>query len=226
MSIASVLPDLNAGGAAQMALDDGLLQTVDQVVARRYTWTPPALSIGKFQRLQLAGMTPFDVVRRPSGGRAVLHGDEFEWSFAVVVPLHAIGASPARAHAVAPVYTIVVKAFSAALQELGVHLDAIVEETRGAPAFCFSHTMRHDLLARGEKIMAVAQARAGDRVLIHGSVLERRPPAELLEAAEVLLGEPWSGEGLAGAGYSLVRETVWRSVLAHLEANLRALCPM
>ena len=69
-----------------MALDAGLLETADEVIARRYTWAPPALSIGKFQELQTVPGLPFEVVRRPSGGRAVLHGEAFEWSFAVAFP--------------------------------------------------------------------------------------------------------------------------------------------
>ena len=86
MSIVKVLPELRAGGGAQMALDEGLLETAEEVIARRYTWAPPALSLGKFQELQLVPGLPFDVVRRPTGGRAVLHGEEFEWSFAVAFP--------------------------------------------------------------------------------------------------------------------------------------------
>ena len=86
MSIVKILPDFRAGGGAQMALDAGLLETVDEVIARRYTWAPPALSIGKFQELQIVPGLPFEVVRRPTGGRAVLHGEAFEWSFAVAFP--------------------------------------------------------------------------------------------------------------------------------------------
>ncbi len=86
MSIVKILPDFRSGGGAQMALDIGLLETVDEVIARRYTWAPPALSIGKFQEVETVPGLPFEVVRRPTGGRAVLHGEGFEWSFAVAFP--------------------------------------------------------------------------------------------------------------------------------------------
>jgi hypothetical protein len=54
-------------------------------------------------------------------------------------------------------------------------------------------------------------------------VLERRPPAELTQVAETLLGEPWQGEGLAGAGYMVDAEMLWRRVLARLDAGVRLL---
>lgn len=222
MSIVKVLPDLRAPGGPQMALDDGLLQTAESVFARRYTWSPPALSLGKFQSLGPLPPLPFDVIRRPTGGRAVLHGEEFEWSFAVVFPPGVLGGPPAATVDVESPYDIVSSAFAGALEELGVTLSGSEEPRIRRSQFCFAGVMRHDLLARDEKIVAIAQARAAGRVLVHGSVLEQRPPQELTEAAEALLGEPWVGEGLAGAGYTLVRDTLWRSVLVRLEHTLRA----
>ncbi len=221
MSIVKVLPDLRAAGGAQMALDGGLLRTAQNVFARRYTWAPAAVSIGKFQRVRLLPDLPFDVVRRPTGGRAVLHGEGFEWSFAVVFPEGSLGAGPGELVDVTTPYGIVVRALRDTLAKAGVALDASEEAERPA-AFCFAGVMRHDLLANGEKVVAVAQAREGRRVLVHGSVLERRPPVELTNVARDLLGEPWTGEGLAGAGRSPDRDAVWSGVLARLETGLRA----
>src|SRR5674536_97249 len=90
-------------------------------------------------------------------------------------------------------------------------------------ALCFASVLRHDLTARGEKLVAVAQARSGGRVLVHGSVLERRPPDELAQVAGTLLGELWQGDGLAGAGYVLAPEMIWKRVLVRLEAALQHL---
>ncbi len=219
MSIVRVLPELRAAGGAQMALDSGLLETVDAVMARRYTWAPPALSLGKFQKYEPAPGLPFDVVRRPSGGRAVLHGEGFEWSFAVAFPAGALGAG----HDVAKPYDVVAGAFAGALEALGVTLDGGRESAYQRSALCFASVLRHDLTARGEKLVAVAQARRGGRVLVHGSVLERRPPDELAQVAEALLGEPWQGEGLAGAGYAPAAEMIWKRVLVRLEAALQQL---
>jgi lipoate-protein ligase A len=225
VSIIKVLPDLRATGGVQMALDDGLLDTAEAVLARRYVWAPPALSLGKFQKVPLATGQVFDVVRRPSGGRAVLHGEDFEWSFAFVFAAGALGTGVRSGSRVAKPYEAVRGAFAGALGDLEVPLD----ESGGAPyqrsALCFSSALPHDLFVRGEKVVAMAQARRGRRVLVHGSVLERRPPDELVEAVEALLGESWQGEGLAGAGVSPAPEMVWSRVLVRLEAVLRGLAP-
>jgi lipoate-protein ligase A len=221
VSIVKILPELTAGGGVQMALDAGLLETAEQVIARRYMWDPPALSVGKFQKLRLAPGLPFEVVRRPTGGRAVLHGVGFEWSFAVVFPPRALGSGPGADLDVGGAYDVVSTAFAAAMDEMGVTLDDGREAPYRRSALCFASPLRHDLLARGEKVVAIAQARRDGRVLVHGSVLERRPPEELVTAAASLCSEPWRGDGLAGAGVVLVPETVWRTVLVHLEANLQ-----
>ena len=68
----------------------------------------------------------------------------------------------------------------------------------------------------------MAQARQAGDTLVHGRVLERRPPDELVAAAERLLGEPWQGEGLAGAGYLLPDEDAVDARPAGLETGLRA----
>lgn len=213
------LPFLEAGGAAQMAVDEGLLDEAETVVTRRYGWTPPAVSRGKYQRLPSAtGRVLKDaglpVVRRPSGGRAVLHGQGFEWSFAVAFPPQMLPFGPHAA------YKLVSDAFAAALAAAGVALDESREGGYQRSALCFSSPLRHDLLAAGEKIVAVAQAQRGGRVLVHGSVLERRPPLELTAVLEAALGEPWHGDGLAGAGCEADGEALWRAVSARLSASL------
>ena len=200
MSIVKILPDFRSGGGAQMALDTGLLETVDEVIARRYTWAPPALSIGKFQELQTVPGLPFEVVRRPSGGRAVLHGEAFEWSFAVAFPPGVPGGGPRAAVDVGGPYGLVAAAFAAALEELGVTLDGSGEVPYQRSALCFAGALRYDLCCRGEKVVAIAQAKKEGRTLVHGSFLMERPPDELVLAVEALVGENWQAEGLAGAG--------------------------
>jgi lipoate-protein ligase A len=221
VSLVKILPDYRSGGGAQMALDSGLLETVDEVIARRYTWAPPALSVGKFQELQLVPGLPFDVVRRPSGGRAVLHGEAFEWSFAVAFPPAVPAGGPRAAVDIGGPYGLVAGAFAAALVELGVTLDGSGETPYQRSALCFAGALRYDICSRGEKIVAMAQAKKEGRTLVHGSVLMHRPPDELVLAVEALLGELWQGDGLAGAGVALAPETIWNATLLHLETALR-----
>jgi lipoate-protein ligase A len=213
------LPLLEAGGTAQMAIDDGLLDDARVVLMRRYRWTPPAVSLGKYQRLSPAAervltRAGLSVVRRPSGGRAVLHGKGFEWSFAVVLPPHVTTFGPDAG------YRLVSDAFAAALAAAGVALDESRAGRYERSALCFSSPLRRDLLVGGDKVVAVAQAQRGGRVLVHGSVLERRPPFELTAALEAALGEPWRGDGLAGACGKAGGEALWRAVAARLSASL------
>src|SRR5450756_726213 len=114
------LPNLTAPGTVQMAVDDGLLAEATRITVRRYIWAPPAVSLGKSQRWpdsirpdRALPPLPFDVVRRPSGGRAVLHGAEFEWSFAVVFP---------RGPGIDDAYRLVSAAMADALSAAGVSL--------------------------------------------------------------------------------------------------------
>jgi lipoate-protein ligase A len=231
------LPDLTACGAVQMAVDDGLLDDAIWTTVRRYRWSPPTLSLGKFQRLpgvadvdDVPEGLPFDVVRRPSGGRAVLHGADFEWSFAVVFPPAARGSgSEGRAAGVGigSAYEIVSAAMADGLTAAGVHLAEEREEPYRRSALCFATSLRHDLHVQVGKVVAVAQVRRDGATLVHGSVLERRPPTELTAAVERLVGEPWRGEGLdAGvesidAGVEGVdAEALWLDFLDGLEDRL------
>jgi len=213
------LPVLGASAAAQMAVDDGLLDEARLVCARRYVWSPPAVSVGKNQKLGAGAADELakaglHLVRRPSGGRAVLHGEGFEWSFAVVFPR---GLLP---YGTAAAYRLVSGAFATALAEVGVTTDAGRKGRYERSALCFATALRYDLLAGGEKAVAVAQAQRRGRVLVHGSVLERRPPRDLTAAVEAALGEPWRGEGLAAAGSRVESEALWRAFLARLSASL------
>jgi len=221
MSIVKVLPEFRAGGGEQMALDEGLLETVEEVIARRYTWAPPALSIGKFQELELVPGLPFEVVRRPTGGRAVLHGEAFEWSFAVAFPPGVPSTGPRASVDVGGPYGLVALAFTAALRELGLTLDDPGEVPYQRSSLCFAGALRYDICSRGQKVVAIAQAKKEGRTLVHGSFLMERPPVELVQAVEALVGEVWESEGLAGAGLVLAPETIWNTTLRKLEAALR-----
>jgi lipoate-protein ligase A len=225
------LAPLTASGVEQMACDERLLDDPETpagggrtriVLVRRYAWSPPAVSLGKFQRfsdsararLVAAGI---DVVRRPSGGRLVLHGLGFEWSFAVVAPA---GVVPYGTHAP---YRLVSAALARALADLSVAPDEGREAPYTRSALCFASALRHDLLVGGEKAVAVAQVRHGHRTLVHGSVLERRPPAGLVAAVEAATGEPWPGDGLASCGLEAGGDALWRAFVAHLGASLAAI---
>ena len=226
------LPLSRASGAAQMAADELLLDGAAELTARRYLWTPPAVSLGKFQELAPGARAALaaagiDVVRRPSGGRLVLHGEGFEWSFAVAFPAAAL---PWGTHAA---YRVVRDAMAAALAAAGLAPDPTRDEPYTRSALCFASALRHDLLVAGAKAVAVAQVRRAGRQLVHGSVLERRPPADLVAAVEAATGETWQAEGLVAGGVArggsapdgltatraaLDGDSLWRGFLTSLAA--------
>jgi len=92
---ATVIFDTCREGSLNMALDSLLLQQLreeEQVFLRFYTWCPATVSIGLFQKWQQQQQhSPYPVVRRPTGGKAVLHLLDVSYSF--VGPLSGFGNS-------------------------------------------------------------------------------------------------------------------------------------
>jgi len=212
------IADLTAPGRVQMAIDEALLGEAEELVVRRYFWEPPAVSLGRAQRWQpsedLEGASwdlPFDVVRRPSGGRAVLHGVDFEWSFAVVFP---------QRRQIDDTYRTVSRAMAGALRSTGVSLADAREEPYRRSALCFATSLRYDLHVGTAKAVAVAQIGRGESTLVHGSVLERRPPEHLIGAVEDVLGETWRGDGLQGQE-GIDRDVVWSAFIDSLGEQLQ-----
>ena len=164
------LPLLRASGAEQMAVDERLLDEAAALTVRRYLWSPPAVSLGKFQELapdarSALAAAGIDVVRRPSGGRLVLHGEGFEWSFAVVVPA---GLLPYGTHAA---YRMVRDAMAAALCRVG-------RDTRRGPRRAL-RALGAVLLLGTEPRSAGGRGEGGRR----GAGAPRRPPPRARQRA-------------------------------------------
>ncbi|RTY36844.1 lipoate--protein ligase family protein [Chlorobium phaeovibrioides] len=138
---------------------------------RLYGWRPHAISLGYSQdasaidalKCQHEGI---DVVRRPTGGRAVLHADEFTYSFFADSP-----------EPNAELYRSVHEVIRLALLELGVDAEfcrsALLSRGSGRsslPAACFSASARHELQVMGRKLVGSAQRRSGRALLQHGSL--------------------------------------------------------
>jgi lipoate-protein ligase A len=158
-----------------MALDAALMESVRggaAPVLRFYRWAPACLSLGRNQpaagcyrteALEAAGV---EVVRRPTGGRAVLHDHELTYSVAVGV---GVLGSPRES------YAAVNRALVAGLRRLGV--DAALQPRRAgrAPvpslAPCFREPAEGEVVAGGGKLVGSAQYREGGAILQHGSLL-------------------------------------------------------
>jgi len=167
-----------ARGAWNMALDEALLESCERgdspPVLRLYAWQPPCLSLGYAQPLQDVDLPRlnergWDLVRRPTGGRAILHTDEL--TYAVIGPLgHPLLAGP-----VLESYRRLARALLAALHALGLPAEMNCQEDgRPSPAtanpVCFEAPSAYEIVLQGKKLIGSAQARRRGGVLQHGTL--------------------------------------------------------
>jgi lipoate-protein ligase A len=166
-------------GAWNMAVDEALLEAAEAgrlkgPVLRLYAWSPPCLSIGYHQSpgeacdLEYCRRAGIDVVRRPTGGRAVLHDDEATYA---VVALSDGG--PFAGLGLVETYGLIAGALAASLRILG--LPVAVEQRAmplppGGGAPCFLIPSQKELLVGGRKVVGSAQRRGTHAFLQHGSV--------------------------------------------------------
>jgi lipoyl(octanoyl) transferase len=168
-----LVDDLGAdrAAAAQMAADLACLDAVEaggMPVLRLYRWTPPALSLGRFQPesdvdLDACAARGVEVVRRPTGGRALLHGGDLTYAVAMPRPSGAAGHVDA-------LYRTIASALIAGLAGLGVHAEVGADRGPSGPV-CFVAAQGADLRVGARKLCGSAQVQRGSFVLQHGSVL-------------------------------------------------------
>ncbi len=164
-------------GAWNMAVDEAILEAVGRNQSlpclRLYAWEPACLSIGYAQpwmdiNLFCLSDLGWEWVRRPTGGRAILHTDELTYS--VIAPL----GEPRVAGSVLESYQYLSKALLAALQALNI--PAIVHplnggsDTRGNGPVCFEVPSNYEIVVGGKKLVGSAQARRKEGVLQHGTL--------------------------------------------------------
>jgi lipoyl(octanoyl) transferase len=174
-------------GADNMALDHALMRRAartGEAVLRIYAWREPTLSFGRHEvargvydraAISAAGLA---VVRRPTGGRAVLHDDEITYSVTAPLPAHDHAAAPGvarRAHARA-LYTAINHLLLQGLAQLGVAAqlasgDAIAGPRSLGAGPCFDTASDGELVVGGRKLVGSAQWREEGAVLQHGSML-------------------------------------------------------
>lgn len=186
--------DQSRNGAENMAIDDAMLQWCDihqQAALRIYRWSHPTLSLGYFQpweewltyntkviepQTYKAG-TPaagtasqFEVVRRRTGGGAIVH--HHDWTYSLAVPWDQVRLGPTR-----NLYQWIHEGLVAWLTESGysAHLQPTSEPASKSAAFlCFKRRTEGDILVGPEKIIGSAQRRGKRSLLQHGSVLLAR----------------------------------------------------
>ena len=175
-----------APGSWNMAVDEVLLETAaqrGQPVLRFYQWSAPTLSLGYFQRLadrvSHSPSTGVDLVRRVSGGGAIVHDRELTYSLSLP-PGHPLGLdtqSLYNALHTTLIETLASWGVEARLCNPGVDTlpcfmaapDA--DEKSAEPFLCFQRRAQGDVLVGAYKVAGSAQRRRQGAVLQHGSVL-------------------------------------------------------
>ncbi len=159
-----------------MALDEAILEAVrteqSPPTLRFYAWNPPCLSLGYAQSVDDADRGAmkelgWDLVRRPTGGKAILHTDEITYS------ISAPADHPVFAGGVLPSYERISLALIAGLERLGVEPELNIadspEPSDGNPV-CFQNPGAFEITVAGKKLVGSAQLRRSGAVLQHGSL--------------------------------------------------------
>ena len=155
-------------GPMNMAIDEALL-TSKAPVLRFYRWKPACLSIGYFQSIKNINFKNLkkykgDIVRRPTGGNAVLHDKELTYS--VIIDEKKMPKSVIES------YKIISKGLMQGLKNLG--LDPKMNEDvkkEDKSAICFNDPSWYEIVVNGKKIIGSAQKRINGKLLQHGAVL-------------------------------------------------------
>lgn len=163
-------------GAANMAVDEALAEAAasgeSPPTLRFYRWQPAAVSLGRHQPVadvdeaQIARLG-YDLVRRTTGGRAILHTDELTYSVAAPAD------EPRMTGGVMDAYLLLSNGLLAGLAGIGLAAEKAGGDVRAGKdvsAACFEVPSAYEITANGRKLMGSAQSRRKGYVLQHGSL--------------------------------------------------------
>ena len=161
-------------GALNMAVDQALLQLhalgQSPPTLRFYQWQPPAVSIGYFQEPEamnpsLCQSLGVDLIRRPTGGRAVLHQNDLTYSL-IAGTREGIPSSLPKA------YQLICEGLLAGFRLIGIEAEFGLEKLTGPPPdICFLYSSIGDIVCQGKKFVGNAQMWSGSSMLQHGSII-------------------------------------------------------
>jgi lipoate-protein ligase A len=165
-----------ATGAENMAVDEAITMAIAEGLVpptlRFYAWAPPCVSMGRNQKYAEVDAARcaergYGIVRRPTGGRAILHTDELTYSL-IASPEH-----PLMAGLVLDSYLRLSAGLVAGLARLGIAAEPAPGTNRPGPdvsAACFEVPSAYEIVAGTRKMLGSAQARRSRSVLQHGSL--------------------------------------------------------
>ena len=163
-------------GAKNMQIDSDLLEDAiknqsTEPIFRLYGWSPACVSLGRNQRddfvdLALLKENNIDIVRRLTGGRALLHDDEITYSY--VCPVSSLKNGENVTESYKEISQILINAF----KKLDIELDfGGIKKYKGHVDYCMLISTGADLCWQGRKLIGSAQFRKNGYILQHGSIL-------------------------------------------------------
>jgi lipoyl(octanoyl) transferase len=201
-----------------MAVDEALLEGAGQNNAlpslRLYAWDPACLSLGYAQPfsdvdIQALRERGWGLVRRPTGGRAILHTDEITYSVVGST------AEPRLTGGVLESYQNLSEAFLRALHDLKIPAEAMVKPSSAPPdartknPICFEVPSNYEITVGRKKLIGSAQARRKETMLQHGSL----PLSGDLSRITLALIYPNEGERLQAARRVVNRAVTVEAIL-------------
>ena len=154
-------------GKVNMELDLKMLEGAitansKDAFARFYNWSPKCISLGKNQPFEeFYNDLGIDIVRRPTGGRALLHDKELTYCFV----------SPVKnGQSIIESYKEISDALISGFKKLGIELDYAGERSKNL-RYCMNISCGADVSYMGKKLIGSAQFRSRGYLLQHGSIL-------------------------------------------------------
>jgi lipoate-protein ligase A len=208
-----MLPRRILRAAENMAVDEAVFRLNRREglppTLRFFGWAPSAVSLGYFQKtsreidVEACRRAGIDIVRRPTGGKAVLHDRELTYSLSASVD------HPLFTGDILGTYRVISDCIAEALRRLGLapEMESDGRSAAGTPleAYCFAAPSRYELLVGGRKICGSAQVRTSGSFLQHGSLLIDMDPVRTAAVMRV------SAEGVA-ASTTTLQEQLGRSI--------------
>lgn len=150
-------------------LENAIIQQCDEPIFRLYGWSPACVSLGRNQKNDFIDEyflkeNNIDIVRRLTGGRALLHADEITYSFVCPVSYLENGENVVSSYK--EISQILINAF----KKLDIELD-FGGKPKAHGNFCMLVSTGADLCYQGRKLIGSAQFRKENYILQHGSIL-------------------------------------------------------
>ncbi len=155
-----------------MALDEAIFKNYDKdglPTLRFYQWQKPTLSLGYFQKSRLFenlwDSSVIDIVRRPTGGRGVIH--HLELTYAIIAGYDNFFSGEDLVKS----YFDIAQIFQKAFDNLGIHIEIEKQKHKVNSPNCFASPSLFEISLKGFKVIGSAQYRNSGKFLQHGSII-------------------------------------------------------